>query len=80
MKIKNITGGGRGLGVGPMPGVDGNVTIEWAAGETKDVDPAIIAKAKKDPANAALLATDLVVVNDAAPAEEPELETKAAKK
>jgi hypothetical protein len=50
MKIKNTAPGGRGIGVA------GIGVITWAPGEVKEVDDAVIAKAKADPANAAALA------------------------
>lgn len=49
MRIKNIAPGGRGIGVA------GVGVISWAPGEVKDVADDVIAKAKKDPANAGCL-------------------------
>lgn len=65
MLIKNIAAGGRGIGVAAVdPTKEPGTHIEWTAGETKDIDAAVIARAKKDPTNAALLADggDLVEV------------------
>lgn len=82
MKLKNIAAGGRGIGVAALDPKEPGTHIEWAAGETKDVDDAVIARAKKDPANAEVLGEggDLVEVTARASRAEADGDAKGAKK
>jgi hypothetical protein len=83
MKIRNTASAGRGFGH------DGNV-YEFAAGEVKDVPDAIVAAARKDPANDGLITGGTLVVEtakaapaakvDPVPAVEPEAAATVAPK